>query len=56
MRVGYLMSNNGQYFNNPDQFIPEIESVSGSLGHGLPIAAGMALADKLDKKTNRKII
>ena len=51
--LGFL--NNGRMLGeHPDQFIPGIESVSGSLGHGLPIAAGMALADKLDKKTNRK--
>ena len=47
--------NNGRMLGeHPDQFIPGIEAVSGSLGHGLPIASGMALADKLDKKINRK--
>ena len=39
---------------HPDQFIPGIEFISGSLGHGLPIAAGMALADKFDEKIDRK--
>jgi len=34
---------------HPDPRIPGIEVVSGSLGHGLSVGAGMALADKLDK-------
>ena len=47
--------NNGRMLGeHPDQFIPGVETISGSLGHGLPIAAGMALADKLDKKNNRR--
>jgi len=32
---------------------PELDSSSGSLGHGLPIAAGMALAAKMDGRKNR---
>ena len=39
---------------HPDHFIPGIEVISGSLGHGLSIGAGMALADKFDNKNNRK--
>jgi len=35
---------------HPDPSCPGIEVVSGSLGHGLNICAGMALAAKLDKK------
>jgi len=35
---------------HPDPRIPGIEVVSGSLGHGLSIGAGMALADKFDGK------
>lgn len=47
--------NNGRMLGeHPDQFIPGVESIGGSLGHGLSIAAGMALADKLDKKNDRK--
>jgi transketolase len=34
---------------HPDPRIPGIEVVSGSLGHGLSVGSGMALADKLDK-------
>ncbi|MAG39149.1 transketolase [Candidatus Woesearchaeota archaeon] len=32
--------------------MPSLESSSGSLGHGLSIAVGMTLAEKLDKKKN----
>jgi transketolase len=35
---------------HPDPRIPGIEVISGSLGHGLSIGAGMALADKFDGK------
>jgi len=35
---------------HPDNKIPGIEVVSGSLGHGLGIAAGLALSAKMDKK------
>ncbi|MDD2757947.1 MAG: transketolase [Patescibacteria group bacterium] len=35
--------------------IPGIEISSGSLGHGLPIATGLALGAKIDKNSNRKI-
>ena len=31
-----------------------VEVISGSLGHGLSIGAGMALADKFDNKNHRK--
>ncbi len=33
--------------------VPGIEISTGSLGHGLPVGCGMALAAKLDRKTNR---
>lgn len=33
--------------------LPELDASSGSLGHGLPIAAGMALAGKLDGRDYR---
>jgi len=35
---------------HPDHHIPGVEISSGSLGHGLGIAAGLALSAKLDKK------
>lgn len=36
--------------------IPGIDVTSGSLGHGLGIAAGMAFADNLDKVSNRHYV
>ena len=36
---------------HPNNEIPGIEMNTGSLGHGLPIAVGMALASKMDKKS-----
>src|SRR5205823_2701701 len=36
----------GRLGGHPDYGLPGIEASTGSLGHGLPMAAGMALADK----------
>ena len=33
--------------------VPGVEFSTGSLGHGLPVAAGMAMAAKMDGKTHR---
>ena len=41
---------------HPDPRIPGIEVVSGSLGHGLSIGAGMALADKFDEKPRKTFV
>lgn len=49
-----FLNNKKMLGEHPDQFIPGIEVVSGSLGHGLSIASGMALADKFDNKAKRK--
>ncbi len=49
-----FLNNQKMLGEHPDQFIPGIEFISGSLGHGLSIAAGMALADKFDNKIERK--
>jgi len=38
---------------HPDMSIPGIEAVTGSLGQGLSIAVGMALAMRLDRKNSR---
>jgi transketolase len=39
---------------HPDRKLtPGVEASTGSLGHGISIAVGMAMADKLDKKTRR---
>jgi transketolase len=37
----------GRLGGHPDYGIPGVEASTGSLGHGLPIAVGMALADKV---------
>ena len=36
--------------------IPGIEASTGSLGHGLPIGAGLALASKMDKNNSRTFV
>lgn len=41
---------NGILGVHPDNKIPGIETVTGSLGHGLGISVGLALGAKLDKK------
>ena len=41
------------YIGHPNNKLPGIEMNSGSLGHGLPVCVGMALAGKMDKKTYR---
>lgn len=42
-----------QYIGHPNNKLPGIEMNSGSLGHGLPVCVGMALAGKMDKKDYR---
>ncbi len=44
------MNNGGILGEHPDTNIPGIEFDSGSLGHGLGIAAGIAFGAKLDNK------
>lgn len=41
------------YIGHPNNKLPGIEMNSGSLGHGLPVCVGMALAGKLDHKSYR---
>lgn len=41
---------------HPDRGIPGVEIDSGSLGHGLGIGAGMALAAKLDSNAYRTVV
>ncbi len=38
---------------HPVNGLPGIEASTGSLGHGLPMAAGMALAGKMDRRSHR---
>ena len=42
-----------QYIGHPNNKLPGIEMNSGSLGHGLPVSVGMALAGKMDKRSYR---
>lgn len=41
------------YIGHPNNKLPGIEMNSGSLGHGLSVAIGMALAGKMDKRDYR---
>lgn len=41
---------------HPDPRIPGVEFISGSLGHGLPIANGMALSDKMDGNDRKTVV
>lgn len=42
-----------QYIGHPNNKLAGIEMNSGSLGHGLPVCVGMALAGKMDQKSYR---
>ncbi len=42
-----------KYIGHPNNKLPGIEMNSGSLGHGLPVCIGMAIAAKMDGKNNR---
>ena len=42
-----------KFIGHPNNELPGIEMNSGSLGHGLSISVGMALAGKMDKKDYR---
>ena len=42
-----------KYIGHPNNKLPGIEMNSGSLGHGLPVCIGMALAGKMNEKSYR---
>ena len=44
------------YIGHPNNKLPGIEMNSGSLGHGLPVAIGMALAAKMDRRAYRTYV
>lgn len=61
-RIGYLTQEELATFCQPGSVlggepkygdIPGVEATTGSLGHGLSFAAGIAMAHKLDNKTSR---
>lgn len=41
------------FIGHPNNKLPGVEMNSGSLGHGLPVSVGMALACKMDGRSNR---
>ncbi len=41
------------FIGHPNNHLPGIEMNSGSLGHGLPVAVGMALAARMDERPSR---
>ena len=45
-----------KFIGHPNNNLPGIEMNSGSLGHGLPVAVGMALAQKMDKRPSRTYV
>lgn len=49
---GYYQDN-GKLSGHISHHIPGVEFSTGSLGHGLPVACGMAMAAKQAKKTHR---
>lgn len=42
-----------KFIGHPNNKLPGIEMNSGALGHGLPVAVGMAIAEKMNKTENR---
>lgn len=42
-----------KFIGHPNNKLPGIEMNSGSLGHGLPVCIGMAIAAKMDKRPSR---
>lgn len=42
-----------QFIGHPNNKLPGIEMNSGSLGHGLPVCVGLALAAKMDERPSR---
>lgn len=51
--IDTLCAFDSKYIGHPHNKLPGIEMCSGSLGHGLPVAVGMALAGKMDRKSYR---
>lgn len=45
-RIDTMCQSGSDLGAHPDYGVPGIEAATGSLGHGLPLAVGMALADK----------
>jgi len=50
INTGHLLA------EHPSPRVPGVEFVSGSLGHGLSLAAGIALAKKMDESDSRTVV
>ena len=44
------------FIGHPNNKLPGIEMNSGALGHGLPVAVGMAIAERMNKSKNRDYV
>ena len=44
------------FIGHPNNKLPGIEMNSGSLGHGLPVSVGIALANRMDGRKNRTYV
>lgn len=51
--LGTIEKCGSDFIGHPTRQIPGIEQNTGSLGHGLSVAVGMAVAAKKDKRSNR---
>ena len=51
--IGKYSKFGSPYIGHPNNKLPGIEMNSGSLGHGLPVGVGMALAGKMDRRDYR---
>jgi len=49
-------ANGSRLMGHASHHLPGVEFSTGSLGHGLPVGGGMALADQLDGKSRRVIV
>lgn len=54
--LGRFLQNGGILGGHSDPQVPGMEIVSGSLGHGLGVACGMALGFKIDKKAIKTFV
>jgi len=53
---GYCKDGTKMAGHSTKQSFPGVEVSTGALGHGLPMACGMAIADKKDKKKNKTFV
>lgn len=52
----HRLNQGGLLGEHPDPRIPGVEFISGSLGHGLPVGSGMALADRMDGNDRKTVV